>query len=161
MVYIILDLVVMFMSLLGGSESIEEQRGIAAISGFFLWLKVFEWLRLFEGTAFEISLIYKTLVSIQYFMVIMIVIYMMFGTAIYFLSLGVPEENEIMPSYFGFWPLDTFQSQYEHSLGEFQLEAYGEADNKKVLMGIFILATFVVMIVFLNMLIAIMGDAFD
>ena len=161
MVYIILNLVVMFMNLIDNSESLEEQRAIAAISGFFLWLKVIEWLRLFEGTAFFISLIYKTLVSIQYFMVIMIIIYMMFGTGIYFLSLGIPEENEIMPSYFSFWPLDTFQSQYEHSLGEFQLEAYGEADKKRVLMVVFILATFVVMIVFLNMLIAIMGDAFD
>ena len=160
MVYIILDLVVMFMSLLGGSESIEEQRGIAAISGFFLWLKVFEWLRLFEGTAFEISLIYKTLVSIQYFMVIMIVIYMMFGTAIYFLSLGVPEENEIMPSYFGFWPLDTFQSQYEHTLGEFNLDSYENVEENYFMVVFFTVATFLVIIVLFNMLIAIMGEIF-
>ena len=92
---------------------------MAAISVFFLWLKVIEWLRLFEETSFFIHLIYKTIVSIQYFMVIMIVMYLMFGSAIYFLNLGIHEEDEIMPSNFGFWPLDAFQSQYEHSLGEF------------------------------------------
>ena len=59
-----------------------------------------------------------------------------------------------------FWLPDALQSQYEHSLGEFTLHAY-EGENKRILVIIFFITTFIVMIVLLNMLIAIMGDIFD
>ena len=45
-------------------------------------------------------------------------------------------------------------------LGEFQLDAYAESEQIKVLKVLFWAATFFIMIVFLNILIAIMGDAF-
>ena len=38
--------------------------------------------------------------------------------------MGLPEEEVSMPSMFGFWILDAFQSQYELGLGEFQLDGY-------------------------------------
>ena len=47
-------------------------------------------------------------------------------------------------------------------MGEFELDAYREADTRKFLIYlIFLLSTFVIQITFLNMLIAIMGDTFD
>ena len=88
---------------------------------------------------------------------------MMFGSTIYILNLGLPPEEAIMRSIFDFWVMDAFQSQYEMSIGEYQLDAYGEtgAQQRRFLATFFLLSTFVIMIVFLNMLIAIMGDAFD
>jgi hypothetical protein len=59
----------------------------------------------------------------------MIVWYMMFGTAVYILNLGLSAEEAIITHVFGFWFLDAFQHQYELGLGEFQLEAYGEIES--------------------------------
>ena len=90
----------------------------------------------------------------------MLIFYMMFGSSIYFLNLGLPPGDEIMSSSMGFWVIDAFQTQYEHSLGEFSLHAYG-GEYQELLVVSFIAITFLVMIVLLNMLIAIMGDIFD
>ena len=51
---------------------------------------------------------------------------MMFGSFIYIMDLGLPPEETIMNSIFDFWIMDAFQSQYEMSIGEYQLDAYGE-----------------------------------
>ena len=85
----------------------------------FLWAKAIEWLNLFDVTAFYIYLIFKTLRSILEFLIIMFVIYMMFGSTIYILNLGLPPEEAIMRSIFDFWILDAFLSQYEMSIGEY------------------------------------------
>ena len=143
--------------------NLDYQRSTAAISVFFLWLKAIEWLSLFEKTAFYMHLIKETLTSILEFLIIMFVLYMMFGSTIYILNLGLPPEEAIMRSIFDLWILDAFQSQYEMSIGEYQIDAYGAtgAQQRKFLATFFLLSTFMIMIVFLNMLIAIMGDAFD
>ena len=143
--------------------TLDSQRFTAAISVIFLWVKALDWLQLFDKTAFYIDLIFKTLRSITEFLIIMVVLYMMFGSTIYILNLGLPPEEAIMRSIFDFWVMDAFQSQYEMSIGEYQLDAYGEtgAQQRRFLATFFLLSTFVIMIVFLNMLIAIMGDAFD
>ena len=85
----------------------------------FLWFKAYEWLDLFDVTAFYKYLISKTLQSILEFLIIMFVIYMMFGSTIYILNLGLPPEEAIMRSIFDFWILDAFLSQYEMSIGEY------------------------------------------
>ena len=125
--YILLSLAVMFMNLfyhwvefeVSITEELEFQRMIASICVCFLWIKVFDWLRLFDGTAFFVRLIGRTFSSIKYFIIIMFVWWMMFGTAVYILDLGLPEELKTMNQVFGFWVLDAFQSQYELSHGEF------------------------------------------
>ena len=89
--------------------TLETQRFVAAIQVCFLWVKVFDWLRLFDGTAFYIRLIFKTADNTKYFLIIMLIWYMMFGCAVYILSLGLPPEESIMESVFGFWVLDAFQ----------------------------------------------------
>ena len=100
-----------------------------------------DWLRLFENTAFFIRLIYNTLVAIMYFAIILIVWYMMFGTAVFILETGLPAGQEVMSHIFGFWVLDAFESQYEISLGEFPLDAYAEADSRKQFLFVFFLAS--------------------
>ena len=82
-------------------------------------MKALDWLRLFDKTAFYIDLIAKTLKSTTEFIIIMIVLYMMFGSFIYIMNLGLPPKEAIMNSIFDFWILDAFQSQYEMSIGEY------------------------------------------
>ena len=88
--------------------NLDYQRSTAAISVFFLWLKAIEWLSLFEKTAFYMHLIKETLTSILEFLIIMFVLYMMFGSTIYILNLGLPPEEAIMRSIFDLWILDAF-----------------------------------------------------
>ena len=92
----------------------------------------------------------------------MLVAYMMFGSAIYILNMSLPADQSIMPEVSTIWVLDAFQNQYELSLGEYQLESYEEAESRRLMLyALFLASTFLIQIMFLNMLIAIMGDAFD
>ena len=112
--YVFLNFLLLYLYFFDTSTSLDTQRTIAAVSFCALWIRVIEWLRLFDSTAFFIKLIEKTLDYITYFMIIMIVWYMMFYTAIDILHLG----NEIDPTdasmirVFGVFSLDAFVSQY-------------------------------------------------
>ena len=167
LVYLILNTFVLTSNLIG-LISIESQRTLAAISVCFLWFKVFDWLRLFDTTAFFISLIQNTVYDIRSFLLILFICYMMFGSAFYILNmnrLGVTDEEgesaEIVPNISTFWVFDAFYNQYELGLGEFELDGIRASDNNKALVYLlFLLSTFTIQITFLNMLIAIMGDTF-
>ena len=73
-------------------ESLQTQRFMAAISVCCLWLKLFDWLRLFEYTAFYVRLISLTLYNIRSFAVILVIVLMMFGSAVHILNLGRSSE---------------------------------------------------------------------
>ena len=77
-----------------GSSHKEGQRIIAAFSIFNLWLKFFDWLRMFESTAFYVSLLYRTLKDISDFMILFFVALAMFGSVMYMLQLNVKYEND-------------------------------------------------------------------
>ena len=47
------------------------------------------------------------------------------------------------------------------SLGEFEVDAYGDSGKEYIIWIVFIMSTFIIQVTFLNMLIAIMGDTFD
>ena len=57
--------------------------------------------------------------------------------------------------------MSTFWYEYLLTLGEFDLDHLIESDDRPYPMLMFILSTFMVQIVILNMLIAIMGDTYD
>ena len=128
-------------------------------------------MRLFTEFAFFISLIWKTIKGIKVFIWIMLICYMLFGTAFYILNMsrGVKQfddpkdSDELIDSTFGnIWALNVFENQYELGLGEFKTEEISNGDTDVILCYIlFILATFFVQIVFVNMLIAIMGESFS
>lgn len=68
-------------------------------------------------------------------------------------------------SYFGEYyssPIgDTLVSTYLlGALGDFDSELYPQGPDAKAAMGMFLLATFIIAVVFMNMLIAIMGETF-
>ena len=103
----------------------------------------------------------ETIISVQYFMIIMVVWYMTFGTAFYMINLN-RNNNDLVPDISNFWAFDAFETMYELGLGEFNTEPYMDNNHQGLMCYIlFLLATFLIMIVFLNMLIAIMGDTFN
>ena len=104
--------------------SYETQRVIAAMATFCLWCKVLDWCKLFGPTSFFVRLILETISDIKYFMIIMTIWYMLFGTAFYLLNLSRSGDTSFVPNIFGFWVFDAFESMYELGLGEFQLDGY-------------------------------------
>ena len=119
LIYLILNMTIMVMNLFDHERTIDAQRIFAAISSCFLWFKVFDWLRLFDQTAFFILLIQETLHSIKYFFIILVVLYMLFGTSFYMLNLGRLDDESFVPDVSPFWFFDGFLNMYELSLGEF------------------------------------------
>ena len=62
--YLMLNIIIMITNIFNHDETLNIQRTFAAISSCFLWFKVFDWLRLFDSTAFFILLIQETINSI-------------------------------------------------------------------------------------------------
>ena len=57
-----------------------------------MWIKVLEWLRLFDSTAFFFLLFEKTLQDMKHFVIFLLIWYMMFGTAVYILNFSIPSD---------------------------------------------------------------------
>ena len=141
--------------------SFETQRVIAAMATLCLWIKVFDWCKLFGPTSFFIKLITETLFDIRYFMIIFLIALMMFGMPMYILQLNRDETNPVVDETFGgIWILNAFYNQYMLSLGEFNLDSFENGPQTYMCYFFFIMATFLTQITFLNMLIALMGDTF-
>ena len=85
-----------------------------------------DWLRLFDQTAFFIKLIFSTISGINYFVIIMFIWYMLFGTAFYLLNLSRVDDEEasVIDHISDIWIFDSFQSMFELCLGEYKLEQF-------------------------------------
>jgi len=126
-----------------------------------MWTKSFYWLRLFGPTSFFVRLIGDTLHDIRYFLILFVLILMTFGNAVLILSEG--REDKLYRDYTSLEYFNVVLNQYELSLGEFDTENYlsGGEGGDSIAWILFCVATLITQIMFLNMLIAIMGDTFD
>ena len=79
-------------SLVGVSASTLAR--LAAFSSFSLVLKAFDWMRLFDRTAFYILLLAETIEDVKVFMVIFGMSFLMFGVPILVLSYNTAGEGE-------------------------------------------------------------------
>ena len=124
---------------------------------------VLDWLRLFDNTSFYVTLILKTIRDIGYIAIIIVIILVYIGSAMYMLQLNVVggEEAAIITPIFNSFVVDSMINQYLLMLGEFNLDGFSMHMNTAVCYALFILSTVITQITFLNMLIAIMGDTFD
>lgn len=137
-----------------------ELRVIAAFASFCIMSKAFDWLRLFENTAFFILLVEETMKDIAAFMIILFASLLVFGLPIQYLNLNRTDDNAIVDGVFGFWGLDILFNQYLLSLGEFNMDNFADNPQSLICYIFFIMATFITQLTMLNMLIAIMGDTF-
>jgi hypothetical protein len=65
-------------------------RLIAAIGGFFLWVKLFYWMRLFKVTAYFITLITQTIIDIKVFMIMLTILLIAFATFFSIINKNTP-----------------------------------------------------------------------
>ena len=161
--YLILNFLVLLMTLNGDNGFVNRnlQRTLAAISSFLLWVKVIDWLRLFQNTAFYVHLIKETVIDMKSFMVVILVWFMAFGTSFYLLTSNRNDNQVHQVS--NFWVINAFEKQYEWAVGEFMVEGLDTDGESQTLFVyfFFIASTFSMQIIFFNMLIAIMGDTFS
>ena len=139
----------------------ESLRVVSACASLCILMKTFDWLRLFEATAFYVQLVQATIYDIAAFMILLIISLFIFGFPMGFLTLNsIGAENEVVTGVFGSWLPDLLFNQYLLALGEFNMDGFETSPQTFVCYLFFIGATFITQITMLNMLIAIMGDTF-
>ena len=137
---------------------------MAAFTVFFAWVKVFDWLRLFDETAFYMKLLKQTLEDMWSFVLIYAVGLAMVGSSMYVMQMsvvGAQENSYIVENVTSHFFLDSLYNQYMLSLGEFTMDGFEDHPAVYFCLGFFLFATFFSQIIVLNMLIAIMGNTFS
>ena len=107
---------------------LEILRPMASIASCALLMKVFDWLRLFEPTAFYIKLVQETLWDIKAFLILIVTALATFGIPMIILNLKLDEESQVVDEVFGFWLVNMLLNQYLLALGEFSLDNFASND---------------------------------
>lgn len=137
-------------------------RSIGALGCWFMWIKLFYWMRLFRSTAYFITLISQTIFDVRIFSMMLAIILCAFANFFFVLNNNTVESDgfHYVGSYVGNTVADAFIAMYLMGLGEFDMDGYSQGTNVYMTWGFFLMGTFLVLVVFMNMLIAIMGDTF-
>ena len=85
---------------------VKTLRVMAAFACFGLLLNVYDWLRLFESTAFFVTLVEKTLKDIKWFMLLFFLALLVFGVPYALINLNRDDDSELISSIFFWWVLD-------------------------------------------------------
>jgi len=140
----------------------EEILSIGSWGMFFMWFKVFYWFRLFPSYAYYVRLIIKTIYDFSKFMTLVLVILISFGNFVYVADETMSgTKHSYAVEFFGIKTLDAVVSLYMMgALQNFSVDQYSVGYEKQSMMTVWILATFIVSVIFMNMLIAIMSNTF-
>lgn len=144
--------------------SVQSQKTAAAISIFILYIKFFYWLRLFDSTAAFIRMLKEIVLDIVPFLTFLVVCVAMFSNTFLIFDqsrrLQGRYDERIIEEVFGIPWIDAFVRSYLVGLGEFGMENFS-GEGGSLIWIFFLLATFITQLLFMNLLIAIMGDTFD
>jgi hypothetical protein len=121
-----------------------------------MWAKLFYFGRIFFSTAAMIRMVIEITYDMKYFLMVLLIAIAGFGNCFMILARNYDKEELFTGN--NYWR--SFIYAYNQALGEFDTEAFEDTD-KYYLYFIWFLNTMISLIVFLNMLIAIMGDTFD
>jgi len=139
-----------------------------------LWIKLFYWMRIFSTLAYFSSLILRTLYDIFAFGVMINIILFAFANYFYILNINAiasgptptPEDQTLpgyryVEEYTNHNAFDALISSYLIMLGEFNTDDYSKGPDHDVAWVFFLLATFLCLVIFMNMMIAIMGNTYS
>ena len=122
--------------------SYETLRILAAGASFCLLVEFFDWLRLFERTAFYIMLLVETLSDITGFVILIVASLMLFGVPMAMLNLNRDESSQVVEPTFGNWAANMILNQYFLALGEFNYENFADKPQGLICYFLFLAATF-------------------
>jgi len=122
---------------------------------------MFYWMRLFKPFSAFIRMISEIIKDIKVFLVMLMITICAFANIIFVLNANRIKNGEspIFEDAIGIPPVDAIIHAYLTGLGEFGKDDYSE-HNSRIVWIMFILATVIVQLIFLNLLIAIMGESF-
>jgi len=142
--------------------SFEVLQVVGSIAILFMWIKLFYWMRIFKPFSAFIRMITEIIMDIKVFLVMLFISLCAFANIIFVLNLNriKTAQNPIFESYIGIPPIDAIMHAYLTGLGDFGKDTYSD-DNSQVVWVMFVLATVIVQLIFMNLLIAIMGESFS
>jgi hypothetical protein len=133
---------------------------IGSIAVGIMWLKMFYWMRIFMPFAAFIRTVQEIITRIAVFTIMLMMVLFGFANCVVVLQLNRDEETDPVFDAFTEVPLfDSFIHAYLTGLGDFNKDAYSE-HNSKTVWVFFLIATVIVQLVFMNLLIALMSDAY-
>ena len=135
---------------------------IGSFASFFMWIKVFYWMRLFKSMAYFVKLIQQTISDSLNFMFMVGLITVSFANFFFVASKNFKtEEESYLGTFIGSQVPDSIITIYMlGALGDFDTSVFNQGYMGKQTMIMFILATFSIAVLFMNMLIAIMSETF-
>jgi hypothetical protein len=125
-----------------------------------MWIKVFYWMRLYSSAAYYVKLITQTLSDVKLFLLLCLIIVFAFASLFFMLNVGMDEHNRALIHYTGFPLLDAVIAIYMFALGDFHYSGFINSEYDYLLWFSFLVLTFLMIVVFMNMIIAIMGNTF-
>lgn len=120
-----------------------------------LWFNMLNFLRLFRNTGYLIHLILQVMKDMKYFVLIVTINLLSFSSAFYVLSRSNDGEEDFLGSSF----VGANAFIYQLLLGAFDPSRFG-SQNLTLTWAFFVLATFFLIVVMLNLLISIISDTF-
>ena len=139
-------------------------RTFGAFASFLMWVKIFYWMRLFSSLAYYVKLIQDTIIEMSNFILMVMIICLAFANYYYIVSLNLEGTGKTYYNpFYGKEHTVTNSIMLVYlmgALGDFSSGDFSEGYNSSSAMSMFVLATFLILVVFMNMLIAIMGDTF-
>ncbi|CDW75601.1 wd-40 repeat protein [Stylonychia lemnae] len=130
-------------------------RCILAIATFFMWIKILQIFRIFKSTGYLIRALIEVMDEMGIFLFILLLTLITFGDSFLRLSNGNPEDEQFIEHFF-FATLFA----YRMILGDFETTEFGQVGLPLVWI-FFVMCTILVTIVMLNLLIAIISDAYS
>lgn len=143
--------------------SIKAIRTVGAIVCFFLWIKMFYWARLSTNLAYYVKLIQDTFIESNSFIFMVMLIIISYSNFYYVVNQNLEDGQSIYGDFYGskYKVVNSIVNMYMlGALGDFSSEDYKQGYNATLSTLMFILATYVIQVIFMNMLICIMGDTF-
>ena len=136
------------------------KKALYAVACFLMWIKIYYMMRIFSQTAHFITLMTKIVEDVQTFTIMLIIIILAFANFFYVVDMGDKEQNYV-GKYTKNNLANVLMEMYFVSLGQFNIESYSSGDNSNVIWIFFILASFIIVVVFMNLLISIMGNTLN
>lgn len=133
------------------------KKALYAIACFVMWIKIYYLMRIFSQTAHFITLMARIVEDSKTFMIMLTIILLAFANFFYVIDMGDKDSN-----YVGLYTdnsiVNVLMEMYFVSLGNFNIGSYSNGDNSGIIWFFFIIASFVIVVVFMNLLISIMGN---
>jgi hypothetical protein len=95
--------------------------------------------------------------DVKTFTIMLCIILLAFANFFYVIDMG-DKDSTYVGLYTGNNVINVLMEMYFVSLGNFNLGSYSNGDNSGIIWVFFILASFVIVVVFMNLLISIMGN---